>query len=166
MSRTQSVTYAGCGFWAYDVALGIFLKYLVDAAEASAEANTPWLSNAVSSWRFSAVFGFGEVLREDWSAEQRNTFIALAEGACATLAKRASIPSEEILAWPPMLDDRGVFPRGAKEVLTAPVIELGCAIIDLLYGKLPKAPKGEAWYFGTPDGRSTIQMQDSWDGRW
>ena len=33
MSKTQHVEYRGRTFWAYDVALGVFLKYLIDAAE-------------------------------------------------------------------------------------------------------------------------------------
>lgn len=37
MSKTKPVTCADRGFWGYDVAVGIFLKYLIDAAEASGE---------------------------------------------------------------------------------------------------------------------------------
>ena len=38
MSQTQYVKYANRGFWAYDVALGVFLKHLIDAAETSDQA--------------------------------------------------------------------------------------------------------------------------------
>lgn len=124
MTRTQLVEYANRGFWAYDVALGIFLKRLIDSAEASDQAKTPWLSSAISSWRIVAcISDFGLTLDADWSAAQRQTFIALAEDACSRLAGRASIPAEEIVAWP-LLEDLHIFPRGAREVLTAPVVEL------------------------------------------
>ncbi len=166
MSQTQAVSYAKRGFWAYDVGVGVFLKYLIDAAEANGEANTPWLSEAVSSWRIWAVVSdFGLTLDGNWSAEQRKTLIALAEKACAALATRKSIPAEEIISWP-FVDDLRIHPRGAKEVTTAPVIELGRAIIALLCGELPEAPKGGAWMFGTPSGRSTLRMDASWNRRW
>lgn len=166
MSQTQAVTYTDRGFWAYDVAVGVFLKYLIDVAQASREANTPWLSQAVSSWRVWAVVSdFAVTLDENWSAEQRKTFIALAEEACAALATRDSVSADEIVSWL-FVDDLRIHPRGAKEVLTAPVVELGRAIIALLCGELPEAPKGEAWIFGTPTGRSSVRMDTSWNGRW
>ncbi len=166
MSKTQSVTYADRGFWAYDVAVGVFLKYLIDAAQASREANAPWLCDGVASWRVRAVISdYGLRFDGRWSPEQRKTFIALAEEACAALVSRDSIPAKEITSWS-FVDDLRIHPRGANEVFTAPVIELGRAIIALLRDELPEAPKGEVWVFGTPTGRSTILMNPSWDGRW
>ena len=161
MSKTQFVDYGTQGFWAYDVALGVFLKHLIDAAEASDHARTPWLSSAISSWRrVACVSDYGLTLDADWSAEQRQAFIALAEDSCSSLAKRDSIPAEEIAAWP-LLDDLRIFPRGATEVATAPVVELGRAIIALVSGNLPEAPHGTAWLYGTPEGRRTIGMRNS-----
>lgn len=96
---------------------------------------------------------------------KRKTFVALTEQACTALESRKSIPAEEIVSWP-FVDDLRIFPRGATEVLTAPVVELGRAMIALLRSELPEAPKGEAWIFGTPAGRSTIRMDASWDGQW
>jgi hypothetical protein len=172
VTATKAITFLERGFWAYDVAAGVFLKHLIDAAETSQEANMPWLSDAVSHWRVQAVITeFGFTLEEDWSAEQRKTFIALAEEACAALATRDTIPAEEIVSWP-LVDDMRIHTRGASEVATGPVVELGRAIIDLVRGELPEAPKGEAWFFGIPPGsstatgRPTIRMQPPWDGRW
>jgi len=34
VSATKSVTFRGRGFCAYDVVLGVFLKYLIDVVEA------------------------------------------------------------------------------------------------------------------------------------
>jgi hypothetical protein len=119
------------GFWVYDVGLDIFLKYLIDAAQASEQANTAWLSSAISEWRL------------------------LAEDACARLEARESIPAEEIVSWP-ILDDLRIFTRGADEVFTAPIVELGRAIIALVSGQLPEAPEGQIWLYGAPEGRMTI----------
>jgi hypothetical protein len=166
VSATKFVKYEDRGFWAYDVAAGVLLKYLLDAAQKSGEERTPWLSEAISDWRVCAVISdHGFKLDERWSAEERKTFIALVEQACAAVGARNSIPAEEVVRWT-FVGDLRISPRGAKEVLTAPVVELGRAMIALLLGELPEAPKGEAWFYGTPDGRSTIRMNASWDGRW
>src|SRR5262249_1472501 len=145
--------YADHGFWAYDVALGVFLKYLIDAAVAA-----PSLSAQVSTWRAAACTqDIGLTLETDWSDEQRQGFVTLGEDGCPRLAARDSIPAEEIMNWR-LLEDERIFLRGAKEVSTAPVVELGHAVIALVTGKLPESPKGEAWFYGTPTGRSTIRM--------
>ena len=78
------------------------------------------------------------------------------------MATRDSIPMEEIVGWP-FADGKRLFHRGLKEVRTAPVIDLGESIIALLRDELPKAPKGEAWFF-RETGRFTIRMQPSWEG--
>src|SRR5262249_7966540 len=141
-------------------------KYLIDAAQASGQAKSAWLSQAVSNWRVWAVITeLGFTIDEHWSSEQRDTFIALAEQVCAALATRDSIAAEEIVNWH-FADDLHLETRGAKNVPTKPVIELGRAIISLVRGELPEAPKGEAWFFGTEAGRSTIRMDPSWNGRW
>lgn len=166
MSKTKFVEYGDLnrpldvlphGFWAYDVALDIFLKHLIDAAEASEQADTPWLSDAISSWRYACVPDYGLALDANWSAQQRRTFLALAEDACARIAARASIPAEEIVSWE-ILEDVYLYTRGQVEVLTAPIIELGRAIIALVSGELPEAPQGEIWLYGTPQGLQTLQM--------
>ena len=166
MSETKPVRYAGRGFWAYDISLGVLTKHLLDAAEKSGEAHAPWLSEAMSQWRqWDVISAVGLKFDEHGSAEQRKTVIALMGQACTALGTRRSIPVDEIVSWP-FADDVRIFPRAAKEVLTAPVIELGCAMIALLSGQLAEAPKGKAWFFGVPDGDSTIEMDPSWDGRW
>jgi hypothetical protein len=129
-------------------------------AEASDQAKTEWLSSAIESWREACIPDFGLTLDPSWSPAQLQTFIALAEEASAKLAKRALIPAEEIAGWR-VLDDLRTYTRGANEVLTAPVIELGRAIIALVSGELPEAPNGTAWCYGTPEGRQTIGMRSS-----
>jgi hypothetical protein len=143
------------GFWVYDVGLDIFLKYLIDAAQASEQANTAWLSSAISEWRLACIPDYGLTLDASWSSEQRQTFCVLAEDACARLEARESIPAEEIVSWP-ILDDLRIFTRGADEVFTAPIVELGRAIIALVSGQLPEAPEGQIWLYGAPEGRMTI----------
>jgi hypothetical protein len=166
MTATKGIEFGNRFFWAYDVAAGVFLKHLIDEAEASGQADVPWLSQALSDWRLqAAITELGLTLKEDWSSAQKQTFIELAERACQKLALRESIPANEIASWP-LVDDLCIFPRGAKEVLTAPVIELGRAIIALVSGDLPQSPDGEVWFYGTPDGRSLLRMDPDCKGRW
>src|ERR1700745_4245252 len=101
MTATKGIKFEGQFFWAYDVAAGVFLKHLIDEAEASAQADAPWLSQAISDWRVqAAITEFGLTLQEDWSTAQRQTFIELAGAACKKLAARESIPAKEIASWP------------------------------------------------------------------
>ena len=100
MSATKGIHFEGRFFWAYDVAAGVFLKYLIDEAEASEQADEPWLSEAVSHWRVqAAITEFGLTLEDQWSSTQRQIFIKLAEAACKKLATRESIPAKEIASW-------------------------------------------------------------------
>jgi hypothetical protein len=108
----------------------------------------------------ACISDYGLTLDASWSTAQRQTFIALAEDACARLAQRESIPPEDILSWR-LLDDLRIFPRGDGEMLTAPVVELGRAIIALVSGELPEAPDGETWFYGTTEGRCTIGDHNS-----
>src|SRR6266496_2724854 len=149
MTATKGFHFEGRFLWAYDVAAGVFLKYLIDEVEASEQAGEPWLSEAVSHCRVqAAITECGLTLEEGWSSTQRQIFIELADAACKKLATRQSIPAKEIAGWP-LVDDLRIFPRSATEVLTAPIIELGRAIIALMSGNLPRPPKGEAWFYGT-----------------
>lgn len=164
MSSTKGIQYRGRFFWAFDVAAGIFLKYLIDQAATSEEANSPWLLKAVSEWRVqAAITECGLTLKEDWSDSQIRSFVALAERACQEIAVRESISAEEIASWQ-LADGLHIEPRGTSAVLTAPVVELGRAIIALVSGNLPPSPKGEAWFYGTSRGRHTIRMRPGWDG--
>lgn len=165
MSKTKFVQYRGDGFWAYDVALGVFLKYVIDIAETSTKAGSEWLSKRLPRWRVVAcIRDYGLALDENRTAIQRQQFISFAEEACARLALRESIPATEMLSWN-VLDGEGISPRGAEEVETGPVIELGRAIIALMLGRLPEPPEDAAWCYSLPEGVTTIGMRRGWRAR-
>jgi hypothetical protein len=49
MTMTQFVRHGDRGFWAYDVALGVFLKHLIDVAEPLAQSQgNNWRSDELS----------------------------------------------------------------------------------------------------------------------
>jgi hypothetical protein len=62
--------------------------------------------------------------------------------------------------WPwKILDGGGVFLRGEAQFSTAPCIESGRAVSLLLEGTLPTAPTGSWWFYGVPDGVTTIKKK-------
>jgi hypothetical protein len=162
MSKTHFVEFRGQGFWAFDAVSGIFLKHLVDVAESRiADRHEPWLTEAVSHWRFNAVCGdCGLFLDENWSAEQVQLVRELATAACNLLSKRREISAEEMSSWS-LFDGEGVFPRGYASITTASAVRLGRAIIQLLDGSLPESPRGTWWFFGTEDAPPTLAKRES-----
>jgi hypothetical protein len=162
MSKTLYVHFHGQGFWAFDAVSGIFLKHLIDVAEQRiADHHEPWLADAVSNWRFNAIYGdCGLFLDENWSAEQVRSVRELASAACELLSRRREISAEEMSSWS-LLDGEGVFPRGYASITTESAIRLGRAIIQILDGSLPEAPPGTWWFFGTEDGPRTLGKRES-----
>jgi hypothetical protein len=162
MSKTGFVEYRGQNFWIYDVAKGVFLKHLIDAAtEYTKKHDASWLDEVIKSWRVSAIVGeLGISLGNDASDEQRSVLKDLIHQTCFRLSSIDGFSAEELHSWK-ILNGEGVHSRGAPFVATQPVIELGQAILMLLDEKLPKAPDGYWWFYGLPSGRSTIKMRNS-----
>ena len=98
MSRTQYVQLGDGGFWAYDVALSIWLKHLVDAADRRlAHAPDPWLAEAAGWWRVVAsINDYGFDIGPSWTAAQLGLFVELAGEATTAVAGRRSISANEI----------------------------------------------------------------------
>src|SRR2546430_13583559 len=149
MSQTQLIKYGEQGFWGYDVAVGVFLKHLIDHATKQIEQpNSSWLRQCLADWRASAVISdYTLSLDADWTADQRQIIQFLIQEACATLETVETISAEEAASWK-ILGDHGVFARGATQIRTAPVAEMGRAIGLLLDGTLPKTPQGTWWFYG------------------
>jgi hypothetical protein len=159
MSRTLFIECRGEGFWAYDVAAGVFLKHLIDAASQYIERQPcAWLGDCIEQWRVNAITAdFGLHLDPGWTQEQRQIVRTLLDAACEELAKCEAISGEEVASWK-ILAGEGVFVRGATQIPTAPCVALGRAIALLLEGRLPQAPLGSWWFYGI-DGVATIRKK-------
>jgi hypothetical protein len=157
MSKTLYVRYRNAGFWAYDVAVGILLKHMIDCASAySGRDDSGWLSECIARWRVNAVMSeYGLHLDEAWTQEQVQVILHLLDEACRSLETLEAISADEMEAWD-ILNGGGVYARGAVAFPTAPVVELACAIEALLAGTLPNAPEGTWWFYGVESGRTTI----------
>lgn len=157
MSKTKFVEYRGTGFWAYDVALGILLKHLIDAAtDGNRTKDAPWLADCVKQWRVIAVISdYGLKFDDTWSSGQIEVISDLLTEACESLEGREFVSADDMATWD-ILEGRGVAARGDIHFPTAPVVELGKAIRALLNGGLQAAPDGTWWLYGTTIGRGTI----------
>jgi len=160
MSKTLFIKYGGDGFWAYDVAVGVFLKHLLDqACQQVVRQPLTWLIDSIERWRVDTVVSdLGLYLDPGWTHDQRRVVRTLIDQACEELEKSKAISAEEAASWK-ILDGRGVFSRGAAQILTAPAVELGRAIGLLLEGALPEAPLGSWWFYGGENGVSTIRKR-------
>jgi len=160
VTHTQFVAHRERGFWAYDVALAVLLKHMIDVAE-ERRSDVPWLAGAASAWRVVAcVSDYGLTLDPDWSAAQLQAFSEVVEEACGRVSARTSIPAQELATWR-LLDDCTVLARGNEDVSTAPIVELGEAIVALSRGALPMPPGETLWFYGVPTGRSTLPCGSS-----
>jgi mannose-6-phosphate isomerase-like protein (cupin superfamily) len=154
MSKHLYVHHQDRGFWVYDVALGILLKFLIDEALARpAEEDRGWLDAEIAHWRVHAVISdFGLPIPDVWSDHQRDV---TSRTVCQRLAARGTVTAEEAEAWA-ILDGTGVWTRGEPTVDVAPLVALGEALIALLEGTLPPPPEGTSWIYGSPGGRLLV----------
>ncbi len=164
MSATVPVVWKEQSFWAYDVALCVLLKHVIDAASRlmeEADDDDSWLAECIERWRINVVVGANHCLylNEDWTSAQLERVVSLFDAACTELAGRHAIEAVEIESWQ-VLDDHTIETRGAQRFSTVPIIELGRAITELLTGCLESAPPRSAWLFGSEDGRTTIGMRE------
>jgi hypothetical protein len=156
MSRSKPVGFgAGAEFWAYDAALAILLAQVVDAVAALPMALRPrWWSQYEEELRIQAAVS--DLYFDLAACPDREEFAVLLEQASAQLLDRELVSAEEAAGWK-VIGDSAVIFRGPLE--TAPVAELGHALVALLRGRLVKPPAGTWWFYGAPGGRSTIAMK-------
>lgn len=159
MSKLVSVEFVGNGFWAYDVSLSILLAEMIGVAEETSELPR-WLVGVLGKLRVHAVvpdllldldFGLDEA--------QLDAFLTLLNDAKGRLLRRKIVTAGEAAEWR-VLEDHKVLWRGADKVATAPIAELGEAMIQLIRGTIQVAPSGTWWCFGVEDGPRTIPMRE------
>jgi hypothetical protein len=153
MSRSKPVGFgAGAELWAYDASLAVLLAQVIDNVAALPMALRPrWWSQYEEELRIQATVS--DLYFDLAECPDREEFALLLAQASGQLLDRGAVTGEEAAAWK-VLDDSPVIFRGPLE--TAPVAELGRALVALLRGALADAPPGTWWYYGAPGGRSTI----------
>lgn len=145
------------GFWAYDVAVSILLKHMIDRAQLREPCD--WLLECLERWRINTlVSDFGMHLDPAWTLDQCVLVQTVISEAIQELKKVESISADEAAAWR-VHDESGICFRGHKQILSAPIITLGQAITNLLQGALPKPPPGTWWFYGISEGTETIRMR-------
>ena len=160
MSKTLYVHYEGRGFWAFDVASSVLLKFLMDAAQEPAMTeHGEWLPSAIEHWRVQAVIpDLGFYLDNLWTSSQVATVIELLRSAAQSLRLQASLSADEIESWP-VREEQRLFTRGIDPVPCEPIACLAEAIIALVEDTLPAPPRGYAWFYTLDDEVQTIRMR-------
>jgi hypothetical protein len=134
------------------------LKHLIDVASSrSMNLDCKWLGSEIINWCLAAVVpDIGWKINSSWSTSQIAVFAELVNQACLDLSRREFYMAPEIASWV-LLDDLAVYSRCEAQVYTAPIMELGQAIIALVNHYLPKPPVGKQWIYGAPEGRTTTR---------
>lgn len=164
MSSTATVEFGGRGLWAYAGSLAILLATVIKLAEdLPSDRRSSWLPDMLDTMKASAVVtDFGLVIDESWHGERVDLLATLVAKANQQLRDQATISEAEVAHWN-VLDGDTVTWRGSPIVDTAPVVDLGMAIIQLIDGTLPYPPPGTWWYYGVDGGPSTIVMYGDMD---
>ena len=72
---------------------GLFLKHLIDVAEANDQAAPVWSSTTISDWPgVDSIPGIGLTLDAGWSAALRQDFVGLEEDAGRAMLCDAAVP--------------------------------------------------------------------------
>jgi hypothetical protein len=157
MSKTTPAGLGDFHLWIYDASLALLLAQLIGIVESTPEdERPPWWPHVVDGLRVHAAVGdlyFDVDLGLD--DRDQHQLAELYEQAAEQVRARGIFTPEEAEAWV-ILDDLRVIFRGDRPVDTAPVAQLGHALAALIRGELPAAPRGQSWYYGTPNGPTTI----------
>ncbi|MGN9807101.1 hypothetical protein [Micromonospora sp. L32] len=160
MSKTCFVEFNGAGFWAFSDSLAVLLgQAVLTAEEMGADRRSAAFKDVVDQLRASAVVtDLGLIVDEDWPGDRLDVLMQLIEEANRRLGERGRVTASEVAGWTTLGDD--VIELRRDTVDTAPVIELGQGIVQLLRESLPPAPEGTWWYYGLEGGRKTIVMRN------
>ncbi|MET8911172.1 hypothetical protein [Micromonospora sp. NPDC004551] len=160
MSKTCFVEFNGSGFWALSDSLAVLLgQSVVVAEEMAADRRSATFADVIHQLRVSAVVtDLGLLVDAAWRGTRLDLLLHLIEEANRRLAQRGRVTASEVAGWTALGDD--VIELRRDTVETAPVIELGQAVLHLLRGTLPSAPKGTWWFYGVEGGPQIIVMRN------
>ena len=159
MSKTHYVEFRGNGFWVFDVASSVFLKFLIDAATETSGTVAPWLVGVVQEWRINAVVSdVGFYLDSTWSQSQLNTVVTLCRLSAERIRARGDISAKEVESWP-ILEDGHICTRGIDPIPCEPVARIGDAIVSLIENTLPQPPAHHEWCYTLDEDLRTIPVK-------
>ena len=160
MSKTCFVEFNGSGFWAFSDSLAVLLgQAVLVAEEMAADRHSAAFEEVVDQLRVSAVVtDLGLLVDEDWRGDRLDLLMQLIEEANRRLGERGRVTASEVKGWTALGDD--VIELRRDTVDTAPVVELGQGVLQLLRESLSPAPEGTWWFYGVEGGRKTIVMRN------
>lgn len=160
VSKTCFVEFNGSGFWALSDSLAVLLgQAVVVAEEMAVDWHSAAFEDVVDQLRVSAlVTDLGLLVAEDWCGDRLDLLIQLIEEANRRLGERGRVTASEVRGWTALGDDVIELRRDTMD--TAPVVELGQGMLQLIRVHLPPAPEGTWWFYGVEGGRQTIVMRN------
>ena len=134
---TSFTEFRGDGFWARDVALQVWLRFLTEEVDRSRDV-PEWLKKARDHWDVQATYGFTGCmwagLNEYITDDTRRAIVeALAVRALEQLRRQGSVLRAEFLNSLRFDPEAGIF---TDDVEAAPFIRVGEQFLDLLHGQL------------------------------
>ena len=159
MSKTCFVEFDGSGFWAYSDSLAVLLgQAVVVAEELATDRHSAALEDVADQLRTSAVVtDLGLLVDAEWRGDRLDLLMRLIEEANRRLDELERVTASEVRGWTALGDQMIELRRDTVD--TAPVVELGQGVLQLLRGTLQPAPKGTWWFYGVEGGRQTIPMR-------
>jgi hypothetical protein len=159
MSSLKPVRFRDREIWVYDASFSVLFAQVIRAVEEMPPARRPaWWADIVEDMRRHAAIT-DQALDLDLGLDdsQREELAQLIDDASAALLRRRTFTTDEAAAWK-VLDDISVIFRGIEPVDLEPAAAVGAALTALIRGTLPPAPPGTWWFYGPPNGRTTIPM--------
>ncbi|HKD98516.1 MAG TPA: hypothetical protein VKB69_13115 [Micromonosporaceae bacterium] len=166
MSKTTPAGIGDIEVWIYDASLSLLLAQLISVVESMPAGQRPaWWPDVVHDLRVHAAisdlyFDIGRGL-DDRSRQQ---LAELYDKAANGVQARGLFTRDEADTWL-IYDDLPVIFRGSQPVDTTPAAQLGHALAAIIRGNLSATPPGQTWFYGTPDGPSTIATRQRPEGR-
>ena len=158
MTQTQSVSFDGRRFWAWDAALAVWLIAMMDEARRRGLDARPSWKAYIDWWEIVAIVSDYGLRLDEIQEGDLADFRCLAVTVNSTLAARATLPAEEIIQRLIKGKSTNADRYGeVDEIDAAPIARLGRAIVDLIDGSLPQPPPNDQWLFGTANSWATVR---------
>lgn len=157
MSKKVPGAFHDFGFWVYDVYQGLAFAEMAAVIEAAPEeTRTEWTRHMLRELQVHAAISDFFIPVDEWAAGHEDEFVELAAGARDRLVARGTVTPEEARDWR-ILDELPIHWRGSTPISTDGAVRFAEALIGIVRGTYPAAPRGRRWYFGdlTPAGELT-----------
>lgn len=156
MGQKTTVQYRdGPYFWAYDVPMGVFLRFLILRAR-KVDPVPNWLEHEIGIWEMVIdvnEYGLNFDPNSTWTSSRHEQILQLVQATCGEIGEHESFSADEMCSW-----EHPVDPRSHEYLPSKPVLDFGIAVRELLQESLPTPPKGTLWFLSSK-GREAVEVR-------